>query len=212
MNYEFGPGVQFDETQLDGIYKEAFGYKTDGTFVEVGAYDGYQYSHTWGLAKIGWRGVYVEPVWELAQKCRDHHKNNNVIVVQSAAGSKEGESELFIDEFSCCGSTMNPTVCKNPKKVQVTVELLDDILFRTKVKPSFELLSIDVEYNEVEVLKGFSLDLWRPKLIMIELCELLGGEKTEWSRPARELCDQLMPKNGYSRVYVDKLNTIFLRK
>ena len=37
-------------------------YKTDGTFVEVGANDGMTGSFTYNLAKIGWHGLYFEPV------------------------------------------------------------------------------------------------------------------------------------------------------
>src|ERR671923_2099072 len=47
-----------------------FGDVAVGTFVEVGAFDGYTYSNTWGLAAAGWRGFYIEPVASHAAQCR----------------------------------------------------------------------------------------------------------------------------------------------
>jgi len=55
--------------RLDEIYLKNFGYKTDGTFVEIGAYDGHSISNTSFLADIGWKGIYVEPVKEYYEKC-----------------------------------------------------------------------------------------------------------------------------------------------
>lgn len=41
---------------LSDLYTFVFGYRTDGLFVEVGAYDGESFSNTSGLADIGWKG------------------------------------------------------------------------------------------------------------------------------------------------------------
>ncbi|MCX8505445.1 MAG: hypothetical protein ORN98_02375, partial [Alphaproteobacteria bacterium] len=43
-------------------YENLFGKKDKGVFVEIGAFDGQEVSNTAGLADLGWRGVYVEPV------------------------------------------------------------------------------------------------------------------------------------------------------
>src|SRR5579885_680685 len=61
---------------LGGLYEHLFGERTDGTFVEVGAYDGETYSNTSSLADLGWRGVYVEPVPSSVARCRQRHARN----------------------------------------------------------------------------------------------------------------------------------------
>ena len=45
---------------------------------------------------------------------------------------------------------------------------LDDILTEARAPVAFEFLSIDVEGHELEVLGGFDLARWRPRLILLE--------------------------------------------
>lgn len=210
--YTFGPKVQFKEEELDRIFQDCFGYKTDGTFVEVGAYDGKTYSHTWGLAELGWRGVYCEPVPTLADQCRKNHADHkNVTIMEAAIGIWDGGVELHVDEFSCCGSTINPDICKHPLRAMVKCLRLDSALETELILPGFDLLSIDVEFGEVEVLTGFDLGRWLPKMVIIELCENHPEPKRTYAKPARDLCATLFPAHGYSKRYSDMLNTIFVR-
>lgn len=70
-----------------------FGYKTDGVFVEVGAYDGESFSNTSGLADIGWTGHYLEPIPAYAAACAARHAGNPRVTVHAGVciGEKDGE-------------------------------------------------------------------------------------------------------------------------
>src|SRR3990167_6152803 len=129
---------------LAEVYQQYFGQKTDGSFIEIGAYDGVSWSNTVFLAKLGWRGVYVEPIKELADKCKEYHKDNNVWVVN----------------------------CVNEDVGMIDVVLLDDVLEQFRGRPGFDLLVIDVEGMELEVLEGFNCNFWQPKMVIIETHEL----------------------------------------
>lgn len=209
--YVFGCTVQFPEEKLDKLFQDCFGYKTDGTFVEVGAYDGRSWSHTFAIAEMGWKGVYVEPVPELAALCiKNHAKHRDVTTCCCAAGRTNGLTELHIEPDSICGSTMNLSICKNPIKLLVPMLTLDTILEAAKIQPGFDVLSIDVEFAELEVLAGFTLERWMPKMMIIELCEFHGGPKQEWSKPLREHCDREFPKLAYRKVYSDAINGVYV--
>ena len=52
--------------------------------------------------------------------------------------------------------------------IEIKTRTLDSILEDNNLEPNFDLLSIDVEGHEMEVFKGFSIDKWRPKLILLE--------------------------------------------
>src|SRR5438046_3290669 len=76
---------------LSSLFERFFNKRTDGTFVEVGAFDGFTYSNTWGLAEKGWEGLLIEPIPEHARKCRDNHKNHpNIRIAQTAIGDRRG--------------------------------------------------------------------------------------------------------------------------
>ena len=45
---------------------------------------------------------------------------------------------------------------------------LDDILIEARAPVGFDFLSIDVEGHELEVLSGFDLARWRPRLVLLE--------------------------------------------
>ena len=57
---------------------------------------------------------------------------------------------------------------KNAKIFRATSITLNDLLKKYKINRGFELLSIDVEGNELDVLKGFDIEYWKPKIIIIE--------------------------------------------
>ena len=54
------------------------------------------------------------------------------------------------------------------KVIRVPVRTLDSILEEAGSPAAFDFLSIDVEGHEIEVLQGFDLARWRPRLVMIE--------------------------------------------
>jgi hypothetical protein len=52
--------------------------------------------------------------------------------------------------------------------IEVPVRTLDDILTEARAPLRFDFLSIDVEGHELEVLRGFDIARWRPRLIVLE--------------------------------------------
>ncbi len=52
--------------------------------------------------------------------------------------------------------------------IEVPVRTLDDILAEATAPQPIDFLSIDVEGHEIEVLRGFNFNCWRPRLILLE--------------------------------------------
>lgn len=189
MNYEYQPTCQIEHPKLDQIYTEAFGVKRDGCFVEVGAHDGWHWSCTWGLAKAGWRGIYVEPVQELYQEClKTHAAHAGVAVINCCVGDKEEVVKMGMGEYG--GSLL-----AERDQFEVQQYPLDTLLRSFNIPPRFDLLIIDVEGAEERLLTGFTCEVWMPKLIIIE-------------RPPPNEFESL----GYTKVYEDWINTIYSRK
>lgn len=208
MNYIVHPSCQIPG--IAEIFDEYFG--DTGTFVEVGAFDGMTYGCTWGLAEAGWKGLYIEPHPDFARQCITNHATHpNITTVCTACGNRNGFTFLTI--YGECSTTKLDKWNKewgmdeNTPKIEVPIKRLDDVLDDENILTGFDLLVIDVEGSEREVLEGFSLQFFRPKMVIIELHEGLGtmpyqkGYQTPW-------VDNYMM--GYEKIYSDKINSIYV--
>lgn len=154
-----------------------------GTFVEVGANDGISQSNTLYFEKYrGWRGLLVEPVPELAWRCRRNRRQSKVV-------------NCALGEFSQRGSTVEVTYCnlmsvvkgalKSPEaerahlaagaevqnlktyRLRVRCRPLSDLIDRYRLPP-VDFMSLDVEGFELSVLKGLDLARHRPRYLLVE--------------------------------------------
>ena len=208
---------------LNQIYKKLFGYKNNGVFVEVGAYDGERWSNTSCLADIGWDGVYIEPVKEYYLKCVSRHKSNpKVEVLNLAIGEENKEIEIFVGEAlstilhsqvefyknSEFGNHQNFSSSEICNQVR-----LEDVLVNKKIPKRFDLLVVDTEGYEEQVFKSFDLSHWAPKVIIVELHDKNEDYKnfTEFVNSTMKLRSKILA-TGYKEVYSDEVNTIFAHK
>ena len=165
---------QFGE---DKILFEIFQRKTHGVCVEIGANNGVDDSTTLFFEKIGWKCILVEPNPFLCQEIR---AVRNALVYEYAASSRSGVATLHVvegNERSHGLSTISPTKeylarVKNHNffshPVQVRTMTLDEILSNAQIVGGIDFISIDVEGHEPEVLEGFSLEKWKPTVILLE--------------------------------------------
>ena len=91
---EYTVDAECQVENLPQIYKQIFGFRRTGYFVEVGAMDGQSHSNTCGLADIGWNGIYVEATAEYATKCYHRHSKNSVQVLRRAISDHTGTLRL----------------------------------------------------------------------------------------------------------------------
>ena len=216
--YKLSPTCQVPK--LDIIYEQYFGRRTDGFFVEVGAYDGEYASNTSGLADIGWTGHYIEPVPEYFQRCKARHaRNKSITVSQCAIGAESGQVEINVGGPL---STIRDEMKQNfesldwakgnftGEKIQVDQLTLEKYLVRYRVDPQFELLVVDVEGYEWNVLRNFDIQKWQPQMVIIEL-----HDQNDDYLLIREECNNIIcyfDENGYRVIYKDFSNTIYVRK
>lgn len=162
----------FSQHGEDAILSRLFP-TANGTCVEVGANDGIKFSNSYYFEKKGWRCILVEPTAELCERIR---KSRNSIIFECAASDVEGEAVFHIAEgvdlYSSLEqqSTMaNFMSSENVhiKDVTVKTRRLDSILLESDIK-NIDFISIDVEGHEISVLNGFSINRWKPRIVIIE--------------------------------------------
>lgn len=191
------------------------GRRTDGFFVDVGAFDGVTYSNTWGPAARGWDGLLVEPVPQAAATARAAHaQHSGVRVVQAALGGSEGHVEI---EVGGPFSTTVPEMFDEWRehswrraggRIRVHQRTLDDLLDQYAPGRQIDLLSIDVEGAESAVLSGFSWTV-EPTLIILELTDF--HESAVYRRQACSQNREDLLRRGYRVAYKDPGNTVFVR-
>jgi FkbM family methyltransferase len=204
---------------LGGLYELIFGERRDGTFVEVGAYDGETYSNTSCLADLGWRGLYIEPIPAACERCRQRHAANpHVSVLQCAIGAADGTATVW--QNGPCSTLSDDEHALNMRegrileaevqRVDVPLRRLDGVLAETGIAPGFELLVVDVDGSEEAVFAGIDLARWRPRFLLVELVEDSPhfANSPDLIAAARRVRTHIEAQ-GYGEIYRDCANTIF---
>ena len=147
----------------------AFFGNMKGYFVEVGANDPQERSQTWHLEQAGWSGILIEPQPDLAAKLRASRKAK---VFEVACSSPENAGRELPFHMAGPLSTLDrrhmaPGAAPE-RVINVPIRTLDSILVEATTPTKFDFLSIDVEGHEIEVLRGFDIARWRPRLILLE--------------------------------------------
>lgn len=195
---------QFGE---DAFMAEIFEGKANGTCLEVGALDGIKDSITLHFEKKGWACILVEANPELAQKAKT---NRRAQVFSCAAGRESGAVDFVIARGAEYLSTMMATEAQIARmvkdgatieRVTVPVRRIDDILQQAGI-PSLDFATIDVEGAELEVLQGFDLNRWNPKVVVVE--DNTGGRDIGVRRH--------LYSKGYRRFHYDGLNDWYAKK
>ncbi|MGO9399611.1 MAG: FkbM family methyltransferase [Xanthobacteraceae bacterium] len=153
------------ETEL----KRAFlGQIQKGYFVDVGAFRPEEGSQTYDLEQQGWSGVLIEPQPKLADDLR---RQRTAKVITAACSSRRNSGTLMTFNLAGGHSSFDPRLniaeIKSHDTIEVKVRTLDEVLAEAGTR-HVDFVSIDVEGHEIEVLDGFDLARWRPRLILIE--------------------------------------------
>ena len=161
---------------VDIVLKKIFYQQEKGFYIDVGCQNPIKNNNTYLLYKKGWEGINIdldEDNINLFNSARPNDSNFN-----KAVSSNVKDVELY---FYHKKSPIN-TIDKKTSEFQrakvtsvkkITTDTLNNIILNTKYKNHiFDLLSIDVEGHELEVLKGFDLDKYSPKVIVVEYLDL----------------------------------------
>ncbi len=216
--YAPSPSCQIPE--LADLYRLYLGERSEGLFVEVGAYDGISFSNSSCLADAGWSGILIEPIPAFAELCRERYRGNQRIeVVHCAAGAEQSEIEISVaGPFT----TTNAEVMKSygtidwakravsqATQIRVQQRTLDAILADSEFRDRpIDVLIVDVEGAEETVFSGFSLARRAPKMIIVELSHThpdlhaISADDADLQRA--------IERAGYEVVYKDKINTVLL--
>jgi FkbM family methyltransferase len=167
--------------QLDYKLREWLDFKR-GVFIEAGANDGVTVSNTLYFERHrGWRGLLIEPIPNLAERCR---KNRPRCIVENCALVSPKQTDKTVTMHYCNLMSLVKGAMQSPEadrqhlergcavqkvetyEVQVPARTLDDVLAAHGIT-HVDFFSLDVEGYELPVLQGMTRV--RPRFLLIEV-------------------------------------------
>ena len=206
--------------KLDLKLIEVIKPKMNGYFVELGANDGLRQSNTYKLQKeFGWSGLLIEPSPRRFVECienRDFGKspdircaacvpfdfNDRFVEIEDADLMSVAKGLCVSDDLAVEHANEGAQFLADAKMrhsygalALTLTSVLDDV----KAPSEFDLLSLDVEGNELAVLKGLDFLKYKPKWILVET------RGSELSQYLLDLGYELRATLSHSEAYSDLL-------
>ena len=153
---------------IDLLVKDILKKKKRGIYIDVGCHHPLINNNTNMLYKNGWKGINIDLDFNSIDMFNYFRpKDDNIL---SALSNKKGQANLYFFHNRAAKNTISKsrgTGARSIKKIEVNT--LDNIIKNSKFKiKDIDFLSIDVEGNELNVLKGLNFKKYRPKIISIE--------------------------------------------
>lgn len=159
----------------------------NGTFLEVGANDGYKQSNTYYFERIrNWQGVLIEPIPMLYEQCRKRREKSQVYnyICSNAEDSGSTKTIRYADLMSLVEGSLKDEEkerehlkkgieiqkIENSFELEVECKTLSEIIDMSGLT-RFDFMSIDVEGFELQVLKGLDLSRHAPTFLLVEVWE-----------------------------------------
>jgi len=190
---------------VDKFFKK----KKLGFYVDVGSYHPFFWNNTYLLYKKKWNGINIDANFlsvKLFNVARAKDYNFNVAITNK----NKKKIKLFYRRKMNVLNTTNEKFAKTNfpngyQIVNVKCSSLTKILEKTKYKRRvIDFLNIDVESTEKDVLESLNFNIYKPKLICIEIhynkLKDLKFNKTY----------QFLLKKGYRMIWSKKYSFIFL--
>ena len=154
---------------LDIVINAIFKDKKKGIYIDIGCHHPLINNNTYILYKRGWNGINVDLDFSSIEMFNFFRPNDFNCKV--ALSNKKGESDLFFFHNRAPKNTLNKINGKGAKLVKkIKTDTLDNIIKQSKLSiKKIDFLTIDVEGNELNVLRGFDLNKYEPKVIVLEL-------------------------------------------
>lgn len=165
----------------DALLYEFFKGKTDGFFIDIGAFDGIHLSNSYIFEQIGWKGICVEAQpksFDVLKINRPGSININKAVI---GDSNLSEVDFDVEEIGVL-SGINLDIndikkrCENTKrkfqglkKIKVKTITLNAIFEKfCKNIEVIDFLSIDIEGMEYNTINDYPFKKFRPRVMIIE--------------------------------------------
>ncbi len=166
--------ISYSLNGVDLLVDYVFKNKKHGIYLDVGAQHPISNNNTYLLYKRGWSGINIDLDKDNINLFNISRPND--LNLNNAISSKESIKELYFYHAKSPINTIEKKVSeyqsadvKEIKKIDTTT--LNNIINKNRFN-KIDYMNIDVEGHELEVLKGFDLDFFKPDVISVEYLDL----------------------------------------
>lgn len=210
----------FEDVLLDRCFRD----RTDGFYIDVGAWDPLWDSVTHHFSSKGWSGINVEPSpeWHHALEVarpRDTNlpvalgdREDDTIAFTALRGSGISTLRTLPDEYLANLTSRGYA----PETIEVRMTTLARVC-RDHVPSgrTIDFLKVDVEGWEAAVLRGNDWDTWRPQVVVVEAKAPIGFDEdagTDLFEDCSATWEPILLANAYVFAYDDGLNRFYVRE
>ena len=157
---------------LDVLADDFFKNKKNGIYIDVGCHQPFLNNNTYKLYKRGWVGINIDLDFNTIDMFNFFRKKD--LNIHAAVSNKEEERDLFFFHNRSAVNTLSSLAGTKAKEIKkIDTRSLNNIIENSRFKDKIiDFVSIDVEGFELNVLNGFDLKKYKPKLIIIEFIDL----------------------------------------
>lgn len=165
--------VSYSQEGEDILLRDIFQDKTDGFYIDVGAYHPKRFSNTYYFYKKGWSGINIDANGSAIRMFKTSRtRDQNICCAVS-----DVEKKVTYFEFQNPAiNSINPDFVKRYQKLnqnsvsksELSSKRLFTILESAKVPKEIDFMSIDVEGHCLEVLKSNNWKKYSPKIVLVE--------------------------------------------
>ncbi len=207
--FDANASINYSQTGEDAVIRSLLDETRQGIYVDVGCHDPVRSSNTMSLYMHGWRGVNIDANPRLIERFKATRLRDTAV----CAAISDQEHDVVFHEFDDeLVSTLSEEALpeweskwkKRGERV-VRTRTLDSVL-QEHLEPGTEidLLSVDVEGHDLNVLRSIDLNLFRPKLIVVEMHHL------DLMRVPASPINRHLEQQGFRQVGYDTLNGYFV--
>lgn len=180
FNIKFGKYYAKDE--IDIILENYINYE-NGFYIEIGANDGVRQSNTLYLEKFkNWHGILIEPSKRYKNLVKNRNKKNYFFNVAccSFETKEKYKSLYYADLYTLTNSVFKKKDKDKFKKhihfhsndkfeeFKVRQTTLNQLLIKSNAPKIIDFFSLDVEGDELNLLKGINYNIYKFKFILVE--------------------------------------------
>lgn len=190
--------------------------KENWLYIDVWANHPIHGNNTYWLYKRWWRGINIEPNKKMLQKFFSKRSKDNNLQIGVGKSNSDITFHVF-DEHQMC--TCDLETVERYKKVgnkvidtySVPVRTLEKLCDTYVKNKHIDILSVDVEWRDMDVLESNNRDKYKPTYIILETVEYGEHGANTWTKQ-NDVFDPYLKSKWYAVVAETGINTIYQLK